>query len=147
MRWVVMTMVILLSWVSPACAAFLKFDNCLDASIRDSSPLQLQFVPLDVAVTFDLTDPLHPLNVTVYGNVSGTADRREDYPSPDDPMWLNATDPVGKIEDLSASNNKYSTLLKSVDVVSFTPYSDADRFCSSLIQGDCPLGPVFYANS
>ena len=147
LRWMMMVVVISMLWVSPACAAFLNFENCLDPSIRSSSPLRLQYVPLDVAVTFDLADPLHPLNVTVYCNVSGTADQRENYPSPDDPLWLNATDPVGKIEDLSTSNNKYSTLLKSVDVVSFTPYSEPGRFCSSLIQGECPLGPVFYANT
>lgn len=142
-----MAMVFVLSWMSPVGAVFLNFENCLDASIRDSSPLKLQFVPLDVAVKFDMQDPLHPLNVTVYGNVSGTADQRQDYPSPDDPVWLNATDPVGKIEDLSTSNNKYATLFKSVDVVSFTPYSEPERFCSTLIQGECPLGPVFYANA
>lgn len=148
MGWiVVMVIMVMLSLVSPASAVFLDFDNCLDETIANSSPLQLQFVPFDVDVWFDLTDPLRPLNITVYGNVSGTADQRSDYPAPDDPQWLNASNTVGKIADLSTSNNKYSTLLKSVDVVSFTPYSDASRFCDSVIQGECPLGPVFYANS
>ena len=141
--WVVMVVVLLV--VSPVRAVLLDFDNCLDESVVNSR--QLQFVPLDVDVTFDLVDPLRPLNITVYGNVSGTADQSSSYPSPDDPLWLDPTNSVGKIEDLDVENNKYSTLLKSVEVVSFTPYSDAARFCDSVIQGDCPLGPVFYANS
>jgi hypothetical protein len=34
-----------------------------------------QFVPTNVSVKFNLTNPLHPLAVTVYGNVSGTVSR------------------------------------------------------------------------
>jgi hypothetical protein len=35
-----------------------------------------------------------------------------------------------------------------VDVVSFSPYNDASRFCDAVTQGGpCPLGPVFYANA
>jgi hypothetical protein len=35
-----------------------------------------------------------------------------------------------------------------VDVVSFTPYSNASGFCDAVTQGGpCPLGPVFYANA
>ena len=129
--WLRMLMVVVMVFllVSPVRAVLLDFDNCLDESVVNSSPLQLQFVPLDVDVTFDLVDPLRPLNVTVYGNVSGTTDQHS------------------RIEDLDVENNKYSTLLKSVDVVSFTPYSDAARFCDSVIQGDCPLAPVYYANA
>jgi hypothetical protein len=37
---------------------------------EESDPLQLQFVPTNVSVKFNLTNPLHPLAVTVYGNVS-----------------------------------------------------------------------------
>jgi hypothetical protein len=32
-------------------------------------------VPTNVSVKFNLTNPLHPLAVTVYGNVSGTVSR------------------------------------------------------------------------
>ncbi|KAL4897506.1 hypothetical protein BDV59DRAFT_167897 [Aspergillus ambiguus] len=142
-----LVVVLLLTVVSPAAATLLTFENCLDASIIESSPRQLQFIPLDVSVFFDLEDPLHPLNITVYGNVSGTADQRSTYPLPDDAQWSNPNDTVGKIVDVNTANNKYSTLLASVDVVNFSPYSDALQFCNSLVQGDCPLGPVFYANA
>lgn len=141
---VVMLMAIL---VPPTSAVLLDFENCLGKSVIESSPLQLQFIPLDVAVHFDLTNPLHNLNVTVYGNVSGTADRRSSYPAADDPQWSNPNETVGKILDLDSTNNKYSTMLTAVNVVSFSPYNDASRFCDSVTQGGCPLTPVFNANA
>lgn len=139
-------MLLLLVLVSPVHSALLNFENCLDASVIESSPAQLQFVPLNVSVTFDLDDPLNPLNVTVYGNVSGTADRSSSYPSPSDPQWSNPNETVGKIVDLNAANNKWTTLLTNVDVVSFSPYSDASRFCDS-VPHKCPLTPVFFGNA
>lgn len=142
----VLLILVMLLVVSPVDAVLVDFQNCLSQSVIQSSPLQLQFVPLNVSVTFDPQSSLHALNVTVYGNVSGTADRRVTYPAPDDPQWLNPNETVGKITDLDTSNNKYSTLLTSVDVVSFSPYHDATRFCDS-VQGDCPLVPAFYANA
>lgn len=143
--WTALACTVLL-WASPAGAALLEFENCLSKSILGSDPLQLQYVPLDVAVTFNLTDPLHPLNITIYGNVSGTADRRTNYPPMNDPLWNDPNSTVGKIVDLSSENYKYSTLLTSFDILSFTPYKNPSRFCDSLIQGDCPLGPVFDYN-
>ncbi|KAJ5109647.1 hypothetical protein N7532_002292 [Penicillium argentinense] len=144
--WWMALLCLVMTWISPAAAALLDFDNCLDKSILESYPLQLQFVPLDVGVTFDLSDPLHPLNVTVYGNVSGTADGSSYNYDPNDPQWTNSSSTYGKIVDLSKSNNKYSTLLTAFDVLSYTPWSNPSRFCSSLTQGDCPLGPVFNGN-
>ncbi|OJJ34449.1 hypothetical protein ASPWEDRAFT_52669 [Aspergillus wentii DTO 134E9] len=141
-----MIIVVFMSLVSSTYAVLVDFDNCLGESVIHSDPLQLQFVPLDVAVTFDLEDPLRPLNITVYGNVSGTDDGSS-YPSPSDSKWSNASYTAGKIQDLDRDNNKYSTLLTDVDVLTFTPYSEPSRFCTSLSQGECPLGPVFYANS
>ncbi|KAJ5810664.1 uncharacterized protein N7503_002882 [Penicillium pulvis] len=136
----------LISLASPAAAASLSFDNCLSKTILDSNPLTLQYVPLDVGVWFNLNDPLHPLNVTVYGNVSGTADQTTDYPSEDDASWNNPNVTEGKIVDLDTSNDKYSTLLTNFDVLSFSSFTNASRFCKSLVQGECPLGPVFHYN-
>jgi DNA-binding transcriptional regulator PaaX len=132
--------------VSPAAAAYLNFQNCLSKTIIDSNPLQLQFVPLNATVTFNPSDTLHTLNVTVYGNVSGLA-TDVTYPAPDDPQWTNPNDTVGKIIDLSKSNNKYTTLFTNLNVLSFTPYQNPSRFCTSVTQGECPLAPVFYANA
>ena len=141
-----MLIVLLISWIPPTYAALLSFENCLDAAVIESNPLQLQFVPLDVSVVFDLENSLHPLNISVYGNVSGTANG-ESYPAPDDPQWSNPNDTVGKIVDVDISNDRRSTLLPSVDVLSFSPYHEPSAFCDSIFQGACPLGPVFYVNS
>jgi hypothetical protein len=140
-------MLLLVILVSPTSAALVKFDNCLPAPTIASNPQKLQFVPLDVGVVFDLKNSLHNLNITVYGNVSGTADQSTSYPSPDDPQWTDQNATVGKIVDLNKANNKWTTLLPSVEVVSFSPYSTAIRFCDSVIQGECPLGPVFNTNA
>ncbi|PYI32866.1 hypothetical protein BP00DRAFT_144881 [Aspergillus indologenus CBS 114.80] len=142
--WIVL--VLLMSCVSPTFAALLNFDNCLNAAVIQSNPKQLQFVPLDVSVAFDLHDSLNPLNITVYGNVSGTANG-ETYPSPDSPDWSNPNDTVGKIVDYDAASNKLSTLLSEINVLSWNPYNHASKFCDSVTQGDCPLGPVFYTNA
>ncbi|KAJ5929823.1 hypothetical protein N7454_006773 [Penicillium verhagenii] len=139
-------LVFLISLASPTAAALLNFQNCLGKAVLDSSPLTLQYVPLDVGVWFNLSDPLHPLNVTVYGNVSGTADQTTDYPSEDDASWNNPNVTEGKIVDLDASNEKYSTLLTDLEVLSFSPFTNASRFCQSVVQGECPLGPVFHYN-
>ncbi|KAE8375553.1 hypothetical protein BDV26DRAFT_267691 [Aspergillus bertholletiae] len=143
--WISMLLLVML--MSPTYAALVNFDNCLPAPTIASNPQKLQFVPLDVSVKFDLTNPLHNLNITVYGNVSGTTDQSSSYPSPDDPRWTNPNETVGKIVDLDTANNKYSTLITTIDVVSFSPYSGPTRFCDSVVQGECPLGPVFYANA
>ena len=71
------------------------------------------------------------------------------YPAPDDPQWTNDTEYVGKITDLSPTNRNptASTLQVSFDVLSYSPYKPgASRFCESLVQGHCPLAPVFDHN-
>lgn len=138
---------VLISFVLPAHAVFHSFDNCLPESTQDSNPLQLQFIPSNVSVVLDSLDPLNPLNITVYGNVSGLADTSAPYPPPDDPGWDDPNNVVGKIKDISLSNNKFSTLVTKINVLTFTPYDHASRFCESVVQGECPLGPAFYANS
>lgn len=139
-------LVCLVTWVSPTAAVLLDFDNCLSKTTLESSPLQLQFVPTNVSVTFNISDSLNPLNVTVYGNVSGTTSRTANYPAPDSADWKNPNWTDGKIEDLSSSGNMYSTLLTDFNVLSFTPFSNASRFRDSVTQGTFPLAPVFSYN-
>jgi hypothetical protein len=130
---------------SSAQAAYLNFENCLGSNIINSSPRLLQFVPYNVSATFNTSDPSFPLNVTVYGNVSGLA-TIQPYPAPNDPQWSNPNDTVGKIVDLSVSNNKYTTMFTKINVLTYTPYQAASRFCNSSVHGPCPLGPAFYVN-
>lgn len=135
-------------FLAPACAVFVNFDNCLSTNIRESkSPMLLQFVPLHVWATFDRTNSTHDLNVTVYGNVSGIA-TNQPYPAPDDPQWSNPNDTVGKIVDLSPSNDKYTTFFSRFNVLSYTPYNaPATRFCEHVLNTECPIAPIFNANS
>lgn len=133
----------LLSFASPAAAVLLDFENCLSKTILESDPLQLQFVPTNVSVKFNLTNSLHPLAITVYGNVSGTTSRTADYPPPESDVWRNATWTDGKIQDVYSTNNKYSTLMTHLNVLSFTTYDNPSRFRDSVTQGTLPLGPVF----
>jgi hypothetical protein len=136
----------LLSFASPTAAVLLDFENCLSKTILESDPLQLQFVPTNVSVKFNLTNPLHPLDITIYGNVSGTVSRTANYPAPGDEVWINPNWTDGKIEDVSSTNNRYSTLMTDLNVLSFTPFHNASRFRDSLTQGTLPLGPVFNPN-
>ena len=125
-------------------ATFIPFTNCLDDPILNSDPLQLQFIPLMVDASIDSSPAsARHLDVTVYGNVSGLA-TQEPYPAPDDPQWDDPNSSIGKIVDLNEANNKYSTLFAKLNALSFTPYiADPARFCQSVTQGECPLGPVF----
>ncbi|OAX84534.1 hypothetical protein ACJ72_01103 [Emergomyces africanus] len=127
-------------------AAFVNFENCLPPSIVHSNPLQLQFRPMYVWAAMDSASEAKNLNVTVYGNVTGIA-TNQPYPPPDSPNWSNPEATVGKIVDVDVGNNMLSTLFTRFDVLSYSPYvAPAERFCDSLIQGQCPLGPVFYSN-
>ncbi|KAJ5782056.1 TRP-like family [Penicillium paradoxum] len=139
-------LICIVTFASPAAAVLLDFENCLSRTILESDPLQLQFVPTNVSVEFNLTNPLHPLAVTVYGNVSGTVSRSATYPAPDSLDWTNPNWTDGKIEDVSSTNPKYSTLFTEFDVLSFTPWDNISRFSDSVTQGEFPLAPVFNYN-
>ncbi|EEH36413.2 integral membrane protein [Paracoccidioides lutzii Pb01] len=129
-----------------ANAAFVQFENCLPQSIIHSNPLQLQFEPMFVWAEFNLTSEAKNLNVTVYGNVTGIA-TQEPYPPPNSPSWSNPENTVGKIVDVDAQNNMLSTIFTRFEFLSYTPYvAPPARFCDSLVQGQCPLGPVFFSN-
>lgn len=124
-------MMVLLVFLSSTHAVLLEFENCLDTAIIDSDPRELQFIPLNVSAALNMTNSLYPLDIIVYGNVSGTA-----------PGNSSQTE----IIDLDVANNNYSTLKTSIQVASFIPYSEPTRFCDSVNQGECPLGPQFDGN-
>ncbi|WEW59009.1 hypothetical protein PRK78_004477 [Emydomyces testavorans] len=131
----------------PVDAALVPFTNCLADSIIRSTPVQLQFVPRFVTADFNSSSIQKSLKITVYGNVTGLA-TEEPYPPPDDPRWSNPNVTTGKIVNVDKSNNKYTTLFSHLDILSFTPFKASPRpFCEALVQGECPLGPVFNANT
>ncbi|KAK4542906.1 hypothetical protein LTR36_006095 [Oleoguttula mirabilis] len=130
----------------PVHGAFINFDNCLDTGIVNSDPLQLQWIPLFFDAKFNKSAPGYPLNITIYGNVSGQQVEGK-YPAPDSSTWQNANDTFGKITNVGSAD-KYSTLLADFKVLTYTAYdAEAQEFCSALDNGTCPLGPYFDANS
>ncbi|KAK8202493.1 hypothetical protein BKA81DRAFT_387006 [Phyllosticta paracitricarpa] len=142
-----LTLLVLLCLYSRAVnAAFIVFDNCLDPSIVNSHPKQLQFTPYFFNARFNTSAPDHNLNVTIYGNVSGQATEGT-LPSADNTSyWTNPNDTFGKIVDLSVSNNKLTTLFAKSQVLSYTPFDEASRFCEATVNTTCPIGPAFYMN-
>lgn len=133
--------------VNPIAAAFLNFDNCLSTNIRNSRPLQLQWIPLYVNVRFVDNNAGHNMNVTIYGNVSGQSFTGT-YPPATSPDWTNPNVTFGKIVDVSQPNNVYTTLFDQYDFLSYTPYrAPASQFCLSTINTSCPLAPAFFANA
>ena len=131
--------------IGPSTAAVVDFENCMSLNIINSNPQQLQFTPFFVNATFDSIASSHHLNITVYGNVSGIATQQE-YPAYPGPEWDNPKETVGKIPDISSSNNKYTTLTAVFNVLDYTPYTaPPSRFCDSVVQGRCPLAPSFEA--
>ena len=115
---------------SPISAAFVQFDNCLDESVIASKPPKLQFIPLHFYANFNNSDGNHTLNLTVYGNVSGSTNQVP-LPPPNDPLW---NDTLGKIVavDQAWGTNLATTLSTKVNMLSFTPYSNLSFFCDQL---------------
>ncbi|WPH00877.1 Hypothetical protein R9X50_00370800 [Acrodontium crateriforme] len=128
--------------------AFINFQNCLDTGILNSAnPQQLQFVPLFVDARFDAKNPTHNLNLTVYGNVTGQQ-REGTYPPANSSDWTNNSIDFGKITNAGDGNTLLSTLLTDFKVLGWDAYNAKPaRFCGSVINGSCPLGPLFYANA
>ncbi|KAK5051466.1 hypothetical protein LTR84_003118 [Exophiala bonariae] len=126
--------------------ARVQFRNCLSSSYVSAEPKLLQFDPLQARAVFN-TSGDNNLNVTFYGNVTGrTTDAP--YPAPDDPSWDNPNITFGKIPDLSEANNKYTTLFARYNFLSYTPWTaQPTRFCNSVLNDECPLGPAFFVNS
>ena len=144
-----LTYTCLLALLLPAVvvdAAFINFGNCLSESTIHSDPRRLQWVPLFLDARFDTDNPSHGLNVTFYGNVTGQT-VQGDYPLPDDPSWQNPNDTFGKIQDVGNAN-RYSTLVADFKMLSYDAWDAPDtQFCQNVINGTCPLGPSFDANS
>lgn len=135
----------------PTSAVFIKFENCLSESVQTNSPLQLQFVPMFMDAKFDTAHPENALQVTVWGNVTGSGtDQLVVLPPPSDPYWDSSQANLGgKIQDLpdpTASSPKLTTLSNKVNVLTYEPWSEPVDFCAQLVNASCPLAPRFFAN-
>jgi hypothetical protein len=147
-----LSVLLILFLAIPTSAVFIEFQNCLSDAVQTNSPLQLQFVPMYVDAKFNTTGPSNNLQVTVWGNVTGSGPEQfVILPAPNDTGYWdsNQTNLGGKIldePDPNAAAPKLTTLLNKVDVLTYEPWSDSVDFCSQLINASCPLAPSFYAN-
>ncbi|KAI9692613.1 MAG: hypothetical protein M1822_006844 [Bathelium mastoideum] len=128
-------------------AAFVTFQNCLEPSIVNSSPLQLQWIPYFLDASYIHNGTSYNLNLTTYGNVSGQSTEGP-YPPPTSPDWANSNETFGKFVNVSESNNKITTFFTEIDVLQYDAWNDlpGEVFCNSVVQGSCPIGPNFDGN-
>ncbi|KUJ22743.1 integral membrane protein-like protein [Mollisia scopiformis] len=142
-------------WIMPASAVFLDFQNCLSDSTQNDQPLALQIIPLYLDAVFNTTDSDHNLNVTVWGNVTGSTVGT--YARLVTPLWndtsywnSNDTSAGGKIENEPYPDDpspKLTTFSSKVNVLTYEPWHFVENFCeNALLNGTCPLGPSFSAN-
>lgn len=134
--------------LTPANAAFITFDNCLDSSQLNSSPLRLQWQPLFFDARFDTTNSSYPLNVTLFGNVTGQQFEGQ-YPPPNSSVWTDPNNTFGKIAETGPDKKEYTTQFAKFDFLTYNAYTaPPSSFCQNdLVNGTCPLGPLFYANA
>lgn len=129
--------------VTPLAAVSVDFENCLSPNTINSDPKQLQFTPLFVNATFDAISASHNLNITVYGNVSGIA-TSEKLPPLGDPRWNNSKDNIGKIPNVPTTGKLRTVIKAFFNVLDYRPYTAQPvAFCDDILQGQCPVGPVF----
>ncbi|KAJ2907028.1 hypothetical protein MKZ38_008596 [Zalerion maritima] len=135
--------------LSTASAVMIPFDNCLDDSFlypKSEAERPLQWTPLYVDASYNTTDERHVLFVRVWGNVSGHFYEDEVLPNANSSDWTNPNVTVGKILDdpePDAEDRLLTTLFSKINILTYEPWHDATRFCQSLTNGTCPLGPVF----
>ncbi|GKT39996.1 uncharacterized protein ColSpa_00177 [Colletotrichum spaethianum] len=129
--------------IRPVSAVLIPFDNCLPDSYRNYEPLPLQWSPVYVDARFDTENPDHSLQIIVWGNVSGSYYDVK-LPPAGDPLWNDSSYQDGKILDYTKAGNKVTTLASKVNFLTYEPFSNVSSFCNySLVDGSCPLGPVF----
>lgn len=140
------------TWVGTATAIGVPFENCLPSNYiftnQPDDQAQLQWVPVFVDAVFDTENPSHNLQVTVWGNVTGRVGT-DPLPPWDSQNWtdpdqvlngkiLNEPDPTAP-----ADQRKVTTLHTKVDVLTYEPFIWNSNFCDNILNGSCPLGPVF----
>lgn len=124
----------------------IPFENCLPQSYQSNIPTPLQWVPSAVDAVFDTENSSHNLQVIMWGNVAGSWSQVT-LPPPNSPDWTDPTKLDGKIlrePDSNSADPHITTLHSKVNVLTYEPWNQAYDFCeTSLVNGTCPLAPVF----
>ncbi|KAI5306508.1 hypothetical protein KEM56_000557 [Ascosphaera pollenicola] len=132
--------------IPPTLAGFVHFEDCLPDSTISSDPPQLQFNPHFVWASID-PSASNNLTVTVYGNVSGISvnpSSDDTLPAPGDPAWSDNNQTAGKIVNVDGN---YTTLISKYSVLgNVFGHPKPTPFCTNMVQGSCPISPVFDSN-
>ncbi|KPM36111.1 hypothetical protein AK830_g10472 [Neonectria ditissima] len=136
---------------SPAYAVRVPAQNCLDESYRRSANHPLQWESLYIDVVFDTKDDSHNLEVTVWGNVTGSQDGGT-LPAAGDSYWTDPKETNGKIihsANPNAPDSKATTLILKLDFLSYQPWNHTMFFCTQGLGNgyQCPLSPVFNSSN
>ncbi|KAI0538268.1 integral membrane protein [Xylaria digitata] len=145
-----------LSAIPCVSAVSTPFHNCLDSNYIITNPdippdqVQLQFVPRHADAVFEANGENHNLLVTIWGNVAGRVGNAT-LPPDKDPEWNSTTGALGgkiqnTVEPEGVKNFNATTLHSTIDVLNYRLYTNNSYFCKSLVNGSCPLGPVFGIN-
>lgn len=132
--------------VRPVAAVKIKsFSNCL-SSYRLDNPRLLQWTPIYVDAKYDTKNSSHNLQVTVWGNVTGSQNGSAVPPASDTAYWNDTSETFGKIVRVpNAELNKATTLVRKIDFLSYEPFHARDEFCGAngVANRSCPVGPVW----
>ena len=134
----------------PTVAVLLRFDNCLSNEYLNKSPELLQFVPKFLDAVFDTSHSDHNLNITVWGNVTGTGPEKLQFlPPSGNSYWSsNETNQGGKIVNQPDDTyNVATTLFNKMNVLTYQPWEENDNFCARMLNQPCPVAPVFKSNA
>lgn len=131
-------------FLRPASAVRIPFDNCLPNSYRLSDPAPLQWEPLWGDALFETDTDNHNLQVIIWGNVSGSH-LDVTLPPPNDTHWEDDDKLDGKIARVPDPRDpSLTTLVTQIDMLTYREYRDNADFCRSrLVNGSCPLAPIF----
>ena len=136
--------------VVPTSAVLLKFDNCLSNEYLNKHPPLLQFVPKFLDAVFDTSNSDHNLNITIWGNVTGTGpEKLLLLPLPENSYWSsNQSNLGGKIVNQpDETYNVATTLFNKINVLTYQPWEENDNFCERMLNQPCPIAPVFKDNA
>jgi len=136
--------------VVPTSAVLLRFENCLNNEYIAKTPKLLQFVPKFLDAVFDTSNSDHNLNITVWGNVTGTGpEKLIVLPPQESDYWTsNQTNLGGKIMNQPDETYNFgTTLFNKINVLTYQPWEENDNFCERMLNQPCPVAPVFNPNA
>lgn len=130
---------LLLTIVNPSSAALVNVQNCLSPDIiNNNNNKTLQFIPMIAKAVLNATSSSHNLNVTVYGNITGSLNNNLNF------LPNNTNQNDGDIpDDFPGAVSLRTTLKATFQVLAYIlSIASPKPFCESTVNGKCPLAPA-----